>query len=66
MGIRISICSLCKVSIECGNDAFLIKDNESEEELERIKIEQNESDIDTENRIEKLKKCYDSIKNKYK
>ena len=54
------------VYIECGNDAFLIKDNESEEELERIKIEQNESGIDTENRIEKLKKCYDSIKNKYK
>ena len=52
--------------IECGNDAFLIKDNESEEELERIEIEQNESGIDTENRIEKLKKCYDSIKNKYK
>lgn len=53
------------VYIECGNDAFLIKDNESEEELERIKIEQNESGIDTEDRIEKLKKCYESIKNKY-
>lgn len=54
------------VYIECSNDAYLVKDKESKEELERIKIEQNESGIDTENRIEKLKKCYDSIKNKYK
>lgn len=51
--------------IECINDAYLIKDNESEEELERIQIIQNENGIDTENRIEKFQKLYDAIKVKY-
>lgn len=54
-----------KVYIECANHAYLIKDKESEEELERIKIEQNESGIDTENRIEKFLKVYESIKTRY-
>lgn len=53
------------VYIECGNDAYIIKDNESEDEVERIRIDQNENGIDVENRIEKLKKYYESIKNKY-
>lgn len=53
------------VYIECGNDAYIIKDNESEDEVERIRIDQNENGIDTENRIEKFKKLYDSVKVKY-
>ena len=53
------------VYIECGNDAFLIKDNDSEDEVYRIHIEQNKNGIDVENRIEKRKKDYESIKNKY-
>lgn len=56
---------LKNVYIECSNDAYLVKDNDSEDEVDRIHIEQNKNGIDVENRIEKLKKYYESIKNKY-
>lgn len=56
---------LKNVYIECSNDAYLVKDNNSEDEVDRIHIEQNKNGIDVENRIEKLKNYYESIKNKY-
>ncbi len=57
---------LKNVYIECRNDAYLIKNNYSDEIVERIQIEQNEDGIDIENRIEKLKMLFDSIKNRKK
>ena len=53
------------VYIECANDAYLIKSNDTEEEVDRIAISQNEAGIDVENRIEMLKSLYSSIKTKY-
>jgi hypothetical protein len=41
--------------IECENDAYVIKKNDTGEELERVSINQNEAGIDTEDRIKKLK-----------
>ncbi len=43
------------VHIVCRNDAYLVRDNETEEVLEEIPIQQNEDGIDTEDRIIKLK-----------
>ena len=50
------------VYIECANDAYLIKDNETEEEVDRIVISQNADGVDIENRIEKLISIYPSLK----
>ena len=50
------------VYIECANDAYLIKDNETEEEVNRITILQNSDGVDIENRIEKLISVYPTIK----
>lgn len=40
--------------IECGNAAYVVKKNVTEEVLEKIPIIQNEAGIDTEDRIKKL------------
>ena len=44
-----------EVHIVCENDAYLVRDNNTEEVLERIPILQNEEGIDIEDRIIKLK-----------
>ncbi len=41
--------------IICENDAFVLRDNETKEEIERIAIDQNENGIDTVDRILLLK-----------
>lgn len=43
------------VYIVCENDAYIVRDNNTEEVLERIPILQNEEGIDIEDRIIKLK-----------
>ena len=43
------------VHIACANDAYLIRDNETEEVLETLPIRQNEDGQDTEDRIALLK-----------
>ena len=42
-------------NIICENDAFVLRKNETKEELERIPIDQNEDGIDTVDRILLLK-----------
>ena len=41
--------------IECKNASYVVKETDSEKEIERIRISQNENGIDTEDRIIKLK-----------
>ena len=41
--------------IICENDAFVLRKNETKEEIERIPIDQNEDGIDTVDRIILLK-----------
>ncbi|MBQ6361294.1 MAG: hypothetical protein IJJ25_09135 [Lachnospiraceae bacterium] len=50
--------------IICRNDCFLVIDNATEEEIETIAFRQNEQGIDTEDRIEVLKKYIDRINDK--
>lgn len=49
------------VYISCINNAYVVYRNDNDEEIYRIDIVQNEDGIDTENRIEKLKKLYRDI-----
>ena len=53
---------LSNIYIACENDAYVIYDNETEEEIDRLPISQNESGIDLEDRIIKLKGHYETIK----
>ena len=50
------------VYISCVNDAYVAFRNDNDEEVYRIDISQNDDGIDTENRIEKFRTLYDSIK----
>ena len=43
------------VHIICANDAYLLRDNKTEEVLETLPIRQNEEGLDIEDRIELLK-----------
>ena len=43
------------VHVVCANDAYLLRDNETEEVLETLPIRQNEEGQDTEDRIVLLK-----------
>lgn len=52
MGQRLSYQAAC---IECENAAYVVKSQDGVQELARIPISQNESGIDTEDRIIKLK-----------
>lgn len=47
--------------IKCENDAYVVRLNATDEETERLTINQNENGIDTEDRIQKLTKVYSSI-----
>lgn len=47
------------IHIICQNDSYLVRDNETEEELEIVPIKQNEQGIDTEDRIIVLKEYID-------
>jgi len=50
------------IYISCVNDAYVVFRNDNDEEVYRIDISQNDDGIDTENRIEKFRTLYDSIK----
>lgn len=57
---------LSNVYIDCENDAYVIYDNETDEEIDRLPVLQNEDGIDIEDRIIKLKNEYAAIKAKHK
>lgn len=56
---------LSNIYIDCENDAYVIYDNETDEEIDRLPVLQNENGIDVEDRIIKLKNEYASIKAKH-
>lgn len=56
---------LSNIYIDCENDAYVIYDNETDEEIDRLPVLQNENGIDIEDRIIKLKNEYASIKDKH-
>lgn len=56
---------LSNIYIDCENDAYVIYDNETDEEIDRLPVLQNENGIDIEDRIIKLKNEYASIKAKH-
>ena len=41
--------------IICENSAYVVKNSETDEEIERIPISQNAHGVDTEDRIEKMR-----------
>ena len=47
--------------IECENDAYVIKNNDTDEELKRYVIKQNDQGVDVEDRILLFKQFYPSI-----
>lgn len=49
------------VYVSCINDAYVVFRNDNDEEVYRIEISQNSDGVDTENRLEKLKKLYSDI-----
>lgn len=48
--------------IECANDGFYLHNMSDDETVEVLKISQNESGIDIENRVEKAFEWYENIK----
>ena len=56
---------LSNIYIDCENDAYVIYDNETDEEIDRLPVLKNENGIDIEDRIIKLKNEYASIKDKH-
>lgn len=46
---------------ECKNAAYLVKDIETDEEIEKIVIAQNDKGIDTEDRIQRFRQYWDSV-----
>ena len=56
---------LSNIYVDCENDAYVIYDNETDEEIDRLPVLQNENGIDIEDRIIKLKNEYASIKAKH-
>lgn len=48
--------------VECANNAFVLHNLDTEEEIERLEIKQNENGIDTEDRIKKYIDFYNIVK----
>lgn len=44
--------------IICENSTYVVKGNETGEEIERVSIDQNDQGVDTEDRIEKMRRSY--------
>lgn len=44
--------------IICENSAFIVKSNETDEEIDRVSIDQNDQGVDTEDRIIKMQSFF--------
>lgn len=56
---------LSNIYVDCKNNAYVIYGNETDEEIDRLPVMQNEDGIDVEDRIIKLKNHYLEIKSKH-